>query len=214
MPDPRLPIFTAARTAKGAGFTSEQVARMNDAFDFAGVPKDQGMAGFEHALSVILKHEGGYVDHPSDPGGATNLGVTKATWEGWVGHSVTKDDIRALTVAQVTPLYRKNYWDAVKGDDLPPALALCVFDVAVNSGPSRAAKFLQGIVGTSQDGKIGPATLAAVSTFVASKGVLAAVLAYSETRRAFYRSLSTFPTFGKGWLRRVDETEAEAKKLA
>lgn len=169
---------------------------------------------FAHCLAIILEHEGGYVDHPDDPGGATNLGVTKKTWEGWVGHPVSKAAIRALTVADVMPVYRKNYWDAVKADDLHPALALCVFDFAVNAGPARAARYLQSLVGTPQDGKVGPMTLAAAKSFVESQGAAKAVMAYQDARRSYYRSLRTFATFGKGWLRRVDEVEAAALEMA
>lgn len=170
--------------------------------------------GFDHALKIILQHEGGYVDHPEDPGGATNLGVTKATWEAWVEHPVTKDAIKALTVADVAPVYRKNYWDACRCDDLHPALALCVFDFAVNAGPGRAVRYLQSTVGAPQDGKIGPMTIAAADQLITDNGAAFVVKRYCDNRRAYYRQLSTFATFGKGWLRRVDETEAEARKLA
>ncbi len=182
----------------------------------AAIAKALGMADdpFDVALAEVLGHEGGYVNHPSDPGGRTNRGVTQRTWEAWTGKSASEAEMRGLTVEDVSPLYRKRYWDEVRGDDLPPALALCVFDFAVNAGPARAARFLQRLVGTAQDGVIGPATLAAVESYVAPHGIAAAVKAYQAARRDYYRSLPTFATFGKGWLRRVDEVEATALEMA
>lgn len=103
------------------------------------------MTAFDHALKLILKHEGGYVNHPRDPGGETNLGVTKRVWQRWVGR--TDVDMRALTPAKVAPLYKAQYWDKVRGDDFPPALSLVLFDFGVNAGVSRAVKMLQRIVG-------------------------------------------------------------------
>jgi lysozyme family protein len=164
---------------------------------------------FEECLAHVLKHEGGYVDHPKDPGGATNLGCTKKVWEEWVGHEVTKDDIRALTVADVAPLYKARYWDKCRCDDLPHGVDFAVFDLAINSGIGRASKFLQGACGVAADGAIGPATLAAVAKMnpreLASK--------ICERRLEFLQALPTWETFGKGWGRRVAETEEVAFKM-
>ena len=165
---------------------------------------------FTAALAIILRHEGGFVNHPKDPGGMTNLGITKATLEGWRGRPVTEAEMRALTPADVAPIYRKNYWDKVKADELPAGLALCVFDFAVNAGPARAARYLQALVGSPQDGIIGPATVAATRAYVAAHGEKQAVETYQDARRAYYRSLSTFGTFGKGWLNRVAAIETAA----
>ena len=104
-------------------------------------------ANFERALPLVLKHEGGYVDHPNDPGGATNLGVTIGTLSSWLGRPATKAEVKALTRATVAPIYRKNYWAAIRGDELPAGLDYAVFDFAVNSGPKRAAMALQRAVG-------------------------------------------------------------------
>jgi lysozyme family protein len=169
---------------------------------------------FETALAEILHHEGGYVNHPKDPGGRTNLGVTQRVWEGWTGKAATEADMRALTPAKVAPLYRKNYWEAVGCDKLPAGLALCVFDFAVNAGPGRAGRYLQRMVGATQDGKVGPQTIAAVFGYVQSRGEVAAVRAYQDARRGYYRQLGTFKTFGRGWLRRVDEVERAALEMA
>ena len=154
------------------------------------------------SLEAILHHEGGYVNHPKDPGGETNLGVTKRVYEDFGG---TKD-MKDLTREDVEPIYKKNYWDRVKGDDLPAGLDLCVFDFGVNAGTGRAAKYLQSLIGTTPDGGIGPNTLKAVESFVASNGIENTIKKYQAERQKFYESLDTFATFGKGWTRRVTET--------
>jgi lysozyme family protein len=165
---------------------------------------------FDAALDIVLQHEGGFSNHSRDPGGMTNLGITRRTLESWLGRLPSEAEMRGLTREAVAPIYRKNYWDALRCDELPPALALCVFDFGVNAGPARAARLLQGVVGTAVDGKIGPATIAAAKSF----GVPTLVRAYQDGRRTYYRGLSTFNTFGKGWLRRVDAVETAALRLA
>lgn len=161
---------------------------------------------FDAALKAILHHEGGFVNHPSDPGGMTNLGVTKKVWEEWVGHEVDEKAMRALTPEVVGPMYKAKYWDKVKGDDLPEGVDYCVFDAAVNSGPGRAAKWLQSCVGVDPDGGIGPKTLAAVAAFDAAE----LVDDYTKRRLSFLMDLQHWPTFGKGWGRRVAEVQTVA----
>lgn len=161
---------------------------------------------WDEAFKHILKYEGGYVNHPSDPGGMTNLGVTKRVWEEWTGKPATEADMRALTPAMVGPLYKKRYWDAVRGDDLPSGVDLCVFDCAVNAGVGRAAKLLQQVVGVTADGQIGPATLAAVT----SKPADDIIEKFCNLREAHYKSLPQFVTFGKGWMNRLNSVEAES----
>ena len=156
---------------------------------------------FTSALALMLAHEGGFVDHPKDPGGMTNLGVTKATWEAYVGHPVTEADMRALTASTVGPLYRRKYWDACNCDDLPEGLDYAVFDFAVNSGPGRAVKTLQTLLGVAADGALGPKTLAAIKT----TDLNLLVPAYNTARHEFLRSLPTYSVFGRGWARRVEE---------
>jgi lysozyme family protein len=102
---------------------------------------------FDDALKAILKHEGGFVNHPKDPGGMTNLGVTKKVWEAWVGHAVDEKEMRALTPEVVGPMYKKKYWDAVKADEMPDGLDYLMFDFAVNAGPRRAIKTMQKAYG-------------------------------------------------------------------
>ena len=168
------------------------------------------MSNFEKCLEIILHHEGGYVNHPKDPGGETNLGVTKRVYEEWGG---TKD-MKDLTVEDVAPIYKKNYWDRVKGDDLPNGLDLCIFDFAVNAGPGRAAKMIQKMIGVTVDGGIGPNTLRALGLYEEEVGGVAEVIVeYQKQRQLYYESLSTFDTFGKGWTRRVDETTITATEM-
>ena len=166
-------------------------------------------ANYDKCLETILHHEGGYVNHPKDPGGETNLGVTKRVYEEFGG---TKD-MKDLTREDVEPIYKKNYWDRLKGDDLPAGLDLCVFDFGVNAGTGRAAKYLQSLIGTTPDGGIGPNTLAKVSEYVKENGLKNTIKNYSKARQEYYESLSTFDTFGKGWTRRVKETEELALEM-
>ena len=164
---------------------------------------------YDKCLKAILHHEGGYVNHPKDPGGETNLGVTKRVYEEFGG---TKD-MKELTVEDVAPIYKKGYWDKMKGDVLPSGLDLCVFDFGVNAGPGRSAKYLQTMIGTVADGGIGPNTLKAVDAYVEEHGIEKAVENFQEARQGYYEKLSTFDTFGKGWTRRVTETTELAKSF-
>jgi lysozyme family protein len=165
---------------------------------------------FEDALAALLKSEGGYIHHPADPGGMTNLGVTKRVWEEWKGHAVDEAEMRALTPEKVGPLYKAKYWDMVHGDQLPSGVDLCVFDCAVNSGVKRASKLLQRAVGVDDDGVIGRATLAAVEDISAEE----VIDRFCAERLSFLEALPTFATFGKGWSRRVAGVKSESLNLA
>ena len=165
---------------------------------------------FETALDLVLKSEGGFVNHPKDPGGMTNLGCTKVVWEEFVGHPVTEADMRALTPADVAPLYKQKYWDKVSGDDLPDGLDYAVFDAAINSGPSRAAKWLQEMVHVTVDGDIGPGTLKAV----AEHPVKDLIARYTNLRLQFLKNLTTWNTFGKGWGNRIRHVHDSAFAMA
>jgi len=167
-------------------------------------------SNFEAALAHVLKSEGGYVNNPKDPGGMTNLGCTKVVWEEFVGHPVSEADMRGLTPADVAPLYKRKYWDKVSGDLLPSGLDYAVFDAAINSGPGRAAKWLQEVAGVTADGAIGPATLAAVN----AKPVQDMIAQYNDKRLQFLESLPTWATFGKGWGARVASVQSSASQLA
>jgi lysozyme family protein len=164
---------------------------------------------FDKALKAVLVHEGGYVFNPKDPGGETNLGCTKAVWEEHCGHPVDTKTMKALTPADVGPLYKNKYWDKIKGDDLPSGVDYVVFDAAINSGAGRAAKWLQACVGVEPDGGIGPKTLAAVRAFNPEQ----LIKDYSKRRLSFLSDLSTWETFGRGWAKRVAEVEDAGLKL-
>lgn len=158
-------------------------------------------------LAHVLKWEGGYVDHPRDPGGATNHGITRATLAAHRGRAVSKQDVRDLTIAEAGEIYRPKYWDKVKGDHLPDGMDLVTFDGGVNSGPSRGIRWLQKGLGVAVDGVIGPVTLQTVQT--AQKGVLVIQRACAA-RMGFLQKLGTWSSFGRGWARRVADTEAAA----
>lgn len=167
-------------------------------------------ANFEACFREVLKHEGGWADHPADPGGATMKGVTIGTFERYKKRKVSKDELRNISDADLQLIYRREYWDKVRGDDLPMGLDLVAFDAAVNSGPNRGAKWLQVALGVVADGQIGPATLAHAQAANVSVTIDHAIAA----RLAFLKRLSTWKTFGKGWSRRLDEVKAEALRMA
>lgn len=168
---------------------------------------------FNACLAEILKHEGGFVNHSRDPGGMTNLGVTKQTYEEWVGHPVSEQIMRKLTPQLVSPLYKVKFWDTMKCENLPKGLDLCVFDFGVNAGVRRSVRMLQRLLRVEDDGIIGPATLAAVEARKAVIGSHALIAFFQAERRVYYRSLPHFHTFGRGWLRRVDAVEKTAKAM-
>lgn len=167
---------------------------------------------FARSLAAVLEHEGGYVNHPADPGGATNLGVTQAVYDDFRrARGLDTRSVRYIGGNEVSTIYRTQYWDAVRAGELPSGVDYCVFDFAVNSGVGRAAKFLQRAVGVTDDGKIGPQTLAAVNARPA-KQVIAAVC---DARLAYLKSLTRlFRTFGKGWTRRVEGVRKLAESMA
>lgn len=154
---------------------------------------------FATALAHVLAHEGGYVDHPDDPGGATNFGITLATLQSWRERSVTKAEVRALTQAEAGEIYKARYWDSCRCDELPGPVAFIVFDAAVNHGVSRAVRILQEAVGVTADGRIGPATLAAAGR-ADPRGLVSEIAA---RRMLLYGNLAHFRTFGLGWSRRL-----------
>jgi len=164
---------------------------------------------FKVCLDMLLSHEGGFVNHPKDPGGMTNLGVTKAVYDKHIGRSSSKAEMMALTYEDVAPIYKKNYWDKAKCDELPSGLDWAVFDWGVNSGMSRPVKAMQKSIKTTVDGGVGPMTLAAVNAADTKK----TIKSINTQRQKFYESLKTFETFGKGWTRRNKETLEQALKM-
>jgi lysozyme family protein len=164
---------------------------------------------FGLAFHALLKHEGGFVNHPKDPGGMTNLGVTKRAWEDYVGHPVDEAQMRALTPETVETFYRERYWDVIGADSLPGGVDYCVFDCTVNSGPRQAVRLLQRAARIKDDGILGPNTLNAVR----SMDPCLLISRYTAARLDFLQKLPAFTTFGKGWVRRVREVESLAATL-
>jgi lysozyme family protein len=167
------------------------------------------ISNFEKSLALVLAAEGGFVNNPSDPGGMTNLGVTQTVWRDWVKRGVDEAEMRALKPELVAPMYKSKYWDACKCDDLPRGVDYAVFDAAINMGPGRAAKLLQAALGVTADGSIGRATIAAATAADPSD----LIESFSFGKEAFYQSLPTFGTFGKGWFNRVARVQTDAGKM-
>jgi lysozyme family protein len=159
---------------------------------------------------MVIKSEGGFVNHPKDPGGMTNLGVTKRNWEVYLNRDVTEAEMRALTPDTVKPFYKSQYWDKIKGDQLPSGVDYAAYDLAVNSGTGKAAKFLQEIAGVAADGVIGPKSIEAINACNPEQ----VVDALCDMRMDFLKRLPTFDTFGKGWSIRVADVKAKASDMA
>lgn len=167
-------------------------------------------ARFQRCADFVMGQEGGYVDNRSDPGGATNLGVTIPALTMFRGHPVSVADIKALTPDDVRPLYRELYWNRVLGDLLPAGVDLFTLDSAVNMGPGAAARLVQRGLGLTQDGLIGPRTIGALN----SRPIPAFLDKLAGLRLAYYQALAGWPTFGKGWGRRVAAVLEQSKAWA
>src|SRR3954447_6316136 len=165
---------------------------------------------FPTALAFVLKVEGDFVHHPSDPGGATRFGITEATLARARRSAASVEDVRALQADEAATIYRGWYWNAIRGDDLPPGLDLAVFDIAVNSGPGRAARLLQAALSVPADGIVGPVTLDAARR----SDRVRTIRALTELRLAFLSGLSAWPIFGRGWRRRALAAQRAALLLA
>jgi lysozyme family protein len=162
-------------------------------------------------MPALRAHEGGWANHPKDPGGATMFGVTQAVYDDWrVDHGKLKQTVRDITEDEVRSIFKVRFWDRIKGDDLPTGIDYATFDAAVNSGPARGAKWLQKAVGADVDGKVGALTVRAAWR----PDPVVVIRAICANRLGFVQSLKTFRVFGKGWTRRVAEVEALAIKLA
>ena len=164
-------------------------------------------SNWDKSFQLLLKSEGGYSAHEADPGGRTNLGVTQAVWENWVGHVSGEKEMKSLTPEMVKPLYKKKYWDACHCDDLPSGIDYCVYDFACNAGVGRSIKTLQIAVGTIPDGSIGPKTLQAVAN------TPDLIDKFSDEKVRFYKSLPTFSVFGNGWLNRIEHVKRDASLM-
>ncbi len=180
---------------------------------------------FQDCVAVVLQHEGGFVDHAADPGGATNMGIslryarTLGSMMDLDGDGdVDRDDILLVSPTKAALVYRQWFWADVRGDDLPAGVDLAVFDFAVNSGGMRAAKALQRALRVQADGFIGPVTIAAVRAVNDRARLVNQIcddrLAFMKVARNSKTGALLWPTFGRGWQRRVDDIRARGKVMA
>jgi lysozyme family protein len=167
-------------------------------------------SNYAESIRRLLVSEGGYVNHPSDPGGPTNFGVTTVDYRRYVKANATAADIRAMKVDEAEAIYRSKYWDAMRGDDLPAGVDYCIFDYAVNSGTGRVPKVLQRVLGISVSGRMDDATIAAAR----GRDPRTLIQSICDERLRFLQGLKTWPVFGKGWGRRVGEVRLAAQALA
>ncbi len=180
--------------------------------------KGEQMAGVDDILDGILQREGGFVDNPADPGGATNHGITQATLSAWLGRAASVDDVEALSADTAKQIYTANYYTKPHIDQLPEVIQPVMLDAAVNSGPGQAVRWLQQVLNANSygpltvDGGVGPATIAAADKAAAAMGT-ALNKALVEVRRAFLVSLGQQhpqqQQFEKGWMARCDALEAQ-----
>lgn len=160
----------------------------------------------------LRRHEGGFSDHPRDPGGATNYGITQKVYDAWrVSVGLVKQTVRDITKVTVDAIYRERYWDKIKGDDLPAGIDTCTFDAAVNSGVKQGAKWTQRALGVSADGKIGPLTVEAAKHAPNKPAVIKDAC---RRRLSMLQGLRHWADFKNGWSRRVAEVEAFSVNLA
>ena len=158
-------------------------------------------ANTKTVLAWIGLSEGGYVNHPKDPGGATDRGITQSTYDAWnQRRGVKKRSVRGISKEEADQIIVSQYFVPVRFDQLPPGLDYAVADFAVNSGPRRAVLELQKLLpGIARDGVMGNKTLAAVE----AANLQHLIAAYGDARMAYLRGLKTWGTFGGGWTRRV-----------
>lgn len=175
----------------------------------AAKPKDSRQ--FHKCMDIVLRHEGGYVEHPEDPGGATNYGITHKTLAAWRKvDRCSREEVQTLQVDEAKEIYRAHYWNALNCDNLPAGVDLVVFDFGVNAGVGRSSRMLQEVVSVEQDGQVGPITVGAVGRvdpeFIINQ--------FSDRRLEYYQSLTKlWATFGKGWSRRTSETRSAALEM-
>lgn len=169
-------------------------------------------AGFAKALTPVLAYEGGYVNNPSDPGGATNKGITFRVYDAYrKSKGLPTRSVKLITDEEVSEIYRRQYWDAVKGDQLPAGVDFVVFDGAVNSGPGQSIKWLQRALNVEADGHLGMITLGALAKIKNHDALIDKIV---DRRESFLRALKTFKTFGKGWLIRLAAVRKLGKQWA
>lgn len=168
-------------------------------------------ANFAASLSLVLKHEGGWSNHPRDPGGATMKGVIQRVYDAYrKRNGLRRQSVRNIAESELQDIYKAQYWNAIKGDALPRGVDYCVFDGAVNSGPSQSAKWLQRALGVRADGVIGMVTLGAVDAHPDKAALVKAICA---KRMSFLQRLRHWLTFKRGWTRRVSEVCADSLRM-
>lgn len=177
---------------------------------------EAGMLANQFALiqTYVDKWEGGYVDNPADPGGATNMGITQATLQRWRGRPVSKSEVKALTRAEQRRIMKRLYYDVVRGDQLPAAIAAVTYNAAVLHGTAGAGRLLQRslnalAIPVEVDGAIGRLTLGAVAQ--ADREAL--LDTFLQVEEQFLRGLKHFMTFGKGWMSRLEDISTFAHSL-
>lgn len=146
---------------------------------------------FDQAFERLIGHEGGYVNHPHDPGGETNFGISR--------RSYPTEDIANLTLERAKAIYLRDYWGPAGCDAVPDPIKFDVFDMAVNSGVTRAVKTLQEAAGEAVDGVLGPLTLQAIQSMPGPR----LIARFNGVRLAFMATLPTWPAFGRGWANRI-----------
>lgn len=161
---------------------------------------------FPACLALTLHYEGGYVDNPADPGGATNLGITRATLAQARGRAVSKAEVMSLSRAEAADIYRALYWNAICADSLPCGLDCVAFDCAVNSGPARAIGYLRMLLGKAPKGDLRTEDLAALALLKPED----CIRQFCALRLSFLERLKTFRVFGRGWTRRVNDVRRAA----
>ena len=165
---------------------------------------------FSICVAFTLNSEGGYVNNPADPGGATNLGITLTTYREWADDpALGPRQLRGIAKTTAEAIYRSRYWNPLRADDLPAGVDLSVFDMGVNAGIWRSARLLQravGFAGSDVDGSIGPKTLAATARWSARS----LIDELAERQTDFYRALANFTVFGDGWLARTHARQRAA----
>jgi len=166
---------------------------------------------YDEALRRLLAHEGGYSDHPSDPGGPTKYGITIHDYRRYVKPNATAADVRAMTIDEAKAIYRKRYWDALCCDDLPAGIDYAVFDYGVNSGIGRSGKVLRRVLGLPDNTHAVNATVLGALVRRDPKAIITAIC---DERLAFLKRLKTWPVFGRGWERRVSEVRAASLRMA
>jgi lysozyme family protein len=167
-------------------------------------------ANYDASLAQVLKWEGGYSNHPADPGGPTNFGITLTDYRRYLKPDATVADVRAMSVEQAKAIYRSHYWNAMRCDELPAGVDYCLFDYAVNSGTGRAPKVLQRCLAIGVSGAMDAATIAAARK-ADGKALIEAIC---DERLRFLRGLKIWPTFAAGWSRRVADVRAVAGAMA